>query len=233
MSNLDLWDRVEKTNPNHTKQVTFGRAITAIDPYRQIKNATEQFGPAGKGWGWSVVDTKFLPTNEVACLVRLWHGSDTQYIEQWGQNGLFIDKAEKKKDTDCMKKATTDGLTKCLSLLGFNADIFLGKFEDNKYVQDLKKEVADKEKKEAEDKVISEYQALCEPHMDSINAIKESIASGNYSSGSEAWKELSEDEKGLLWRAPKKGGLFTTNEISVMKSKEFREGQNINVKMEG
>ena len=49
MSNLDLWDRVEKTNPSHTKQVTFGRAITAIDPYRQIKNATEQFGPAGKG----------------------------------------------------------------------------------------------------------------------------------------------------------------------------------------
>ncbi len=134
MSNLDLWNEVECTNPDHTKKVTFGRAITAIDPYHQIKNATQQFGPAGKGWGWSVVDTKFLPTNEVACLVRVWHGDDTKYIEQWGQNGLFIDKAEKKKDTDCMKKATTDGITKCLSMLGFNADIFLGKFEDNKYV---------------------------------------------------------------------------------------------------
>jgi hypothetical protein len=138
--NLRLWNAVEKTNPAHTKKVTFGRAITAIDPYRQIKNATEQFGAAGEGWGWSVVDTKFLPTNEVACLVRVWHLSTDKYIEQWGQNGLFMDKAEEKKDADCMKKATTDGLTKCLSMMGFNADIFLGKFDDSKYVQQVKAE---------------------------------------------------------------------------------------------
>ena len=140
MSNLELWNKVEKTNPAHTKPVKLGRAITAIDPYHQIKNATEQFGAAGEGWGWSVVDTKFLPTNEVACLVRLWHKDSDKYIEQWGQNGLYIDKAEQKKDTDCMKKATTDGLTKCLSMLGFNADVFLGKFDDNKYVNQLKVE---------------------------------------------------------------------------------------------
>ncbi len=140
--NLKLWDSVEKTNPAHTKKVTFGRAITAIDPYHQIKNATAQFGPAGEGWGWSVVDTKFLPTNEVACLVRLWHGDPSRYIEQWGQNGLYIDNKEEKKDTDCMKKCVTDGLTKCLSTLGFNADVFLGKFDDSKYVQQMKEEFA-------------------------------------------------------------------------------------------
>ena len=138
--NLKLWNAVEKTNPAHTKKVTFGRAITAIDPYHQIKNATAQFGAAGDGWGWSVVDTKFLPTNEVACLVRVWHGDPSKYIEQWGQNGLFIDKKEEKKDTDCMKKCVTDGLTKCLSTLGFNADVFLGKFDDSKYVQQMQQE---------------------------------------------------------------------------------------------
>jgi len=142
--NLKLWDSVEKTNPAHTKKVTFGRAITAIDPYHQIKNATAQFGPAGEGWGWSVVDTKFLPTNEVACLVRLWHGDPSRYIEQWGQNGLYIDNKEEKKDTDCMKKCVTDGLTKCLSTLGFNADVFLGKFDDSKYVQQMKEEFGEK-----------------------------------------------------------------------------------------
>ena len=45
--NLKLWNEVEKTNPAHTKKVTFGRSITAIDPYRQIQAATKQFGPAG------------------------------------------------------------------------------------------------------------------------------------------------------------------------------------------
>ncbi len=163
--NLYLWNKVESTNPAHTKKVKFGRAITAIDPYHQLKNATEQFGPAGEGWGWSVVDTQFLPINEVACLVRVWHGDSGKYIEQWGQAGLYLDNDEQKKDSDCMKKATTDGITKCLSMLGFNADIFLGLFEDNKYVADQKDKFA-KEKLFKEvleflgDDVIKQYQDL-------------------------------------------------------------------------
>ena len=142
MSNTELWDSVCKTDTRHTKEVNFGRKITAIDPYRQIQNATKQFGPAGQGWGWTVEQVQFLPTNEVAVLIRLWHGSPSNTVDQWGQAGLYIDKAEKRKDTDCMKKATTDGVTKCLSYLGFNADVFLGLFDDNKYVATLKKEEA-------------------------------------------------------------------------------------------
>ena len=143
MSNLELWDSVEKTDPSHTKEVTFGRKITAIDPYRQIKNATEKFGPVGVGWGWTVVQIEHLPTNELGILIRMWHTDKANTFDQWGQASLYIDKAEKKKDTDCLKKATTDGVTKCLSLIGFNADVFLGKFEDNKYVNQLKEEFQD------------------------------------------------------------------------------------------
>lgn len=140
MDNMKLWRAVEKTNPAHTKKITFGRAITAIDPYRQLENATKQFGPAGEGWGWDVKRVDHLPTNEVCVLISMWHGEAKGRIEQWGQVSLYIDKAEQKKDTDCMKKATTDGITKCLSLLGFNADVFLGKYDDNKYVQSMKEE---------------------------------------------------------------------------------------------
>lgn len=138
--NLKLWNAVEKTNPAHTKKLKLGRSITAIDPYRQIQAATEKFGPAGNGWGWDVKDVVHLPTNEVCILVSLWHGENRGRLEQWGQASLYIDKAEAKKDTDCMKKATTDGITKCLSLLGFNSDIFFGKYDDNKYVQQMKSE---------------------------------------------------------------------------------------------
>ena len=140
--NLELWNSVEKTDPSHTKEVNFGRKITAIDPYQQVKNATRVFGPAGKGWGWSVERVEYLPTNELALLIRLWHGKKENSIDQWGQASLFIDKAEKKKDTDCFKKATTDGVTKCLSFLGFNADVFLGKYDDVKYVKEMKEEFA-------------------------------------------------------------------------------------------
>ena len=150
MDNLELWNSIEKTNPAHTKEVNFGRKMTAIDPYQQVKNATEKFGPVGVGWGWTVAKVETIAgINEIAVLIRMWHTSKDNTWEQWGQNSLYIDKAEKKKDGDCLKKATTDGITKCLSFIGFNADVFLGKFEDNKYVQGLKEEFAPQRKPNA------------------------------------------------------------------------------------
>ena len=139
--NLELWSAVEKTDPKHTKKVTYGRGFTAIDPYYQIKCATEQFGAAGKGWGWEVVKVEKLESIHSICLlIRLWHGDKGDFVEQWGQGSLFSDNAQKKPDHDVMKKATTDGITKCLSYLGFNADVFTGKFDDNKYVQQMNAE---------------------------------------------------------------------------------------------
>ena len=144
--NLALWNSVCETNPSHTKEVNFGRKITAIDPYQQIKAATAKFGPAGHGWGWEVMDVTYPPNDTVAVRVRLWHGSPEHYIEHWGQNGLFTYKKKSIDDKDCLKKATTDGITKCLSMLGFNADVFLGKFDDNKYVAEMRaKEAAQNE----------------------------------------------------------------------------------------
>ena len=138
---MELWDKVSKTNPKYTKKVKFGREFTAIDPHSQVMCATEAFGPAGTKWGWAVAQIEHLESiKEIAILIRLWHGKKEDYVEQWGQAGLFIDKANSKKDSDCMKKATTDGITKCLSYLGFNADVFLGKFDDNKYVAEQTKE---------------------------------------------------------------------------------------------
>lgn len=138
--NLKLWNDVEKTNPAHTKKVKLGRAITAIDPYQQIKNATAQFGPVGQGWGWEVKRVDIFETKEVSVLVRVWVGDQDHYVEQFGQNNIYTDNAQKKKDTDHMKKAVTDGVTKCLSCMGFNADVFLGLFDDNKYVAEMNKE---------------------------------------------------------------------------------------------
>ena len=49
---------------------------------------------------------------------------------KYGANGRY--------DDDFSKKVATDALTKGLSKLGFNADVFMGLFDDNKYVNDMK-----------------------------------------------------------------------------------------------
>lgn len=66
------------------------------------------------------------------------------------------------------------------------------------------------------------YKAACEALSDSIDAIKTALASGDLYGAAEAWFELSDDEKMSIWKAPKNGGVFTTKEREIMKSKEFR-----------
>lgn len=233
--NLKLWNAVEKTNPAHTKNVTFGRSITAIDPYRQIQAATNQFGPAGTGWGWDVKQVEHLPTNEVCILISLWHGEGSGRVEQWGQASLYIDKAEKKKDTDCMKKATTDGVTKCLSILGFNADIFLGKYEDNKYVQQVTQEF---------NKPVRTVLDAYNYNLPCINGMREAFDKQDYTYFIQCWDEITGDseadvntgknDKTLLWVAPtkyKEHGLpepvFTTEQRAFLKENaaKYRESK--------
>lgn len=70
-----------------------------------------------------------------------------------------------------------------------------------------------------------EYQDMIVDLLPSVKAIKDGIASGDLSTANEAWSELSDTEKQLLWKAPSKGGVFTTQERATMKTPEFRQAQ--------
>jgi len=155
MESMKLWNKVFKTNPNDTKdfQKTGGFRGTAVDPMTRVRKATEVFGPIGLGWGYVELETK-IEEKVWFTKLRLWYFWDDEkgMIEQWGscplvqnrKNGPFVDE-------ECAKKATTDAMTKCLSLLGFNADVHMGLFDDNKYVQTMRKEFTEK-KSEPTDK---------------------------------------------------------------------------------
>jgi hypothetical protein len=137
-ANLRIWNAVCTTDPSHTKAVEFGRKFTAIDAHYQIQEATRLFGPVGEGWGYDTGEMVFAD-GLVIVPVTLWHGDRTKTFGPiYGSTTLRDRKGN--IDKDAPKKATTDALTKGLSQLGFNADVFLGRFDDNKYVEDLKKE---------------------------------------------------------------------------------------------
>ncbi len=100
-------------------------------------------------------------------------------------------------------------LVKCIAMFGLGLYIYAGE------------DLPDPEVSEAAEKV--KYEALCSTLTATIDTIKESIESGDFSAGTEAWQELTEDEKMGLWKAPSKGGCFTTQERETMKSTEFRK----------
>lgn len=185
---LAIWDAVSKTDIEHTKEVSFGRKFTAIDAHSQVMNATKQFGPIGQGWGYEnfygevhLQDGRIM----VWCDVTLWYmreGEQWEGVKGKSHRQMFgpirggamlvgFDSKGKLKapDTDAPKKASTDGLTKALSHLGFNADVFLGMFDDSKYVQELQKE-----KDQATSAAVTEYEQTRAGFIEKIQACKKS-----------------------------------------------------------
>lgn len=76
--------------------------------------------------------------------------------------------------------------------------------------------------KEINELLIENTQTILK-YAESVLAIKAGIALGDYSSAAEEWFSLTDEDKMILWKAPSKGGVFTTQEREIMKSKEFRE----------
>ena len=190
-NNLELWDTVCKTDPKHTKKVNQRGGFTAIAAQSQIKRATEVFGIMGHGWG--VEDEKFTTvegTTMVLYTANLWYKFNTRTGAipihssiKYGANGRY--------DDDFSKKVATDALTKGLSKLGFNADVFMGLFDDNKYVTD----VTNKFKEVADSKWVIEVAKASEKLSDTDRKkIEESICDGkvNKNNYKDALKRISE-----------------------------------------
>ncbi len=156
--NKELWNTVAVTNPNFVKSFTRsgGFSGTAINATYQAQKATETFGPCGIGWGLDILEERYqdgapllqdgaVVGKEVIHVLRakLWyvyqgkrgeviHFGQTPFVGR-NKNGFFTDE-------EAPKKSMTDAMSKCLSLIGFSADVHLGLYDDNKYVADLRKE---------------------------------------------------------------------------------------------
>ena len=143
MDNMKLWHSVCVTDPAAVKPIT-GKQYkgNSPKPYWIIQRATERFGPCGIGWGIQIVSERFERFGDeslhVAC-VRVWYELDGKRgeIEQMGQTRAEYTSKDGKHivDEDAPKKSVTDGMVKCLSMLGFAGDIFSGHWDDSKYVE--------------------------------------------------------------------------------------------------
>lgn len=152
--NTALWDKLGKTDPNHTK--TFKRAGgfsgTAIKPMWSYRRMTEEFGPCGIGWGINQPSFQVVPDPAsgeilVYCTVAVWHGDrDSVVFGVGGDKVAGKNKFGAFTDDEAFKKAFTDAVTNALKLIGVGADVHMGMFDDNKYVNTMKQEFADDHK---------------------------------------------------------------------------------------
>ena len=140
--NMKIWNNVCKTDPAHTKGANVrGNNITAIAPQSQIMKATEQFGPYGASWGLSEIKYDYALSEKIGVVlihcVFFYPGGKFPISSSIS---VYKDNAKTKVDDDFAKKIETDVLTKALSKIGFNADVFMGLYDDHRYVESMKEE---------------------------------------------------------------------------------------------
>tara|TARA_S200002703_G_scaffold139636_1_gene130408 strand:+ start:111 stop:590 length:480 start_codon:yes stop_codon:yes gene_type:complete len=145
MSNTKrIWDSFKHTDPQFTKQFNkFGKDLTTTDPMYQVMKMTDQFGPVGEGWTYNV---EYTYTEKcVFAELKIGWREDTNKDFNWygpvsAVNPLYNTKGT--LDDEAPKKAMTDAMTKAMSHLGMAADVFLGLYDSNKYVQQMRAKFA-------------------------------------------------------------------------------------------
>lgn len=139
-----LWKRAFTTDPQAVKPIT-GKQYSGNSPkpYWIIERLTDEFGPCGIGWGFTILNERFERFSDTDTLhvavVRLWYilGGQRGELEQVGQTkaSYVTSKGSFMLDEDAPKKSVTDALVKCASYLGFAGDIFSGRWDDSRYVE--------------------------------------------------------------------------------------------------
>ena len=151
-NNLDLWNRFADIDPAFTKPIT-GKDYrgTSPNPHYVIQCLTEMFGPVGVGYGWEVEQDEFTPIGEEVlhwCRIRFWHTDRSNGFSAYGQTkALMKTKNGLRLDEDAPKKSLTDAITKAASQIGIAANIFLGRWDDSKYVAEVNAEYRQEERK--------------------------------------------------------------------------------------
>jgi len=152
MSNLKLWDSVKETDKEYTKHVNQRGGYTSIKPQYQIQEATKTFGPYGMGWGFDSIDMDYSMINDLGVVIVkavFFYNLDGKR-NTFPINNSWQAKMGDRIDSDFAKKAETNTMGKALSKLGFNADIFMGMYEDPNYVDEVTNK---KSLEKAEDKI--------------------------------------------------------------------------------
>ena len=131
--NLKLWEQVQETPKDLITKVDAGdgKTLNSVASINRVKKATELFGAYGEKWGLKSLvhkEQRIFDTLLIATLDAVFfYEKDNKVIEFEISNSLpivcLVDKVMKVNHT-YRKAIETDTITKALSRLGFNADIY-------------------------------------------------------------------------------------------------------------
>lgn len=141
---LKLWNQVCETDATKVKDINLGgRKFASVQASHQLHEATKMFGPFGIGFGFENTNVGYAMVEVAPDLKKpIAHFSGTFWYIWDGKRGAFPIHAEweirNKDGNEWAFKVQTRALSKALSRLGFNADLFDGLFDNPGYAAEQK-----------------------------------------------------------------------------------------------
>lgn len=157
-----------------------------------------------------------------------WEGDDVVVKASISDNGKLIATGlahEVRGSTNInrtshVENCETSAIGRCLAAFGLGGSTEYASADE--VANAITQQNSGASEKEINELLIENTQTILK-YAESVLAIKAGIALGDYSTAAEEWFSLTDEDKTILWKAPSKGGVFTTQEREIMKSKEFRE----------
>jgi len=198
--NMIIWDEVKTTDPDATKEYSGpgGFKGTSIKSMYHIQKATKLFGPVGIGWGWTIVSERIedghpitgkdddgksklyenMMTKVHTLHLRLWYIINGQRgeVDHFGHTPfVYTNKFGVQMENEPAKKSLTDAIGKCLSMLGFSADIFLGEFDNQDYVEMARVETSIQKAEDKEAEIITRREELIDYIKRNLDTIEGAV----------------------------------------------------------
>ena len=135
--NMRIYDAVRAVPEEAKRAITAGRlkGKTDINPMWRIKALTEQFGPCGDGWGYTIdrlwIEEGAKGEKCAFAQISLWYrredGTRSDPVIGIGGNMLVANEKNGLYTSDeCYKMALTDAISVACKALGFGADVYWG-----------------------------------------------------------------------------------------------------------
>ena len=180
--------------------------------YKTVVERVNEFR-GDEGFSEFGIETKIIKFDDPDCIIRAVIKDQAGRIVATGLAHEVRGSTNVNK-TSHVENCETSAIGRALAALGFGGTEYasgdeVGTAVINQAVQG------------ATEVLIRLINALMMNHR-SVMAIKQGINDGDLSTAAEEWFVLPEDVKTALWVAPSKGGVFSTDELKIMKSSEFR-----------
>lgn len=134
MENLAIYNAVRSVPDSAKRQIGAGRlkGKTDINPMWRLKTLTEQFGPCGIGWKYTITDKRLEEgaNGEVAAFLDIdlfvkVDGAWSDAIPGTGGSAFVArEKSGLYTSDECFKMALTDAISVACKALGFGADVY-------------------------------------------------------------------------------------------------------------